>query len=43
MIEEKMENSNVSENIKEKTFNKLCELQKLIQKESALKQICKSQ
>ena len=29
------------ENTENKTFNKLCRLQKLIQKESAMKKLCK--
>ena len=34
-----MENSSINDN--DKTFNRLKELQKLIKKESALKELCK--
>ena len=41
MLEEKLENVITTGNIKYKAFDKLCKLQKLIQKESALKKLCK--
>ena len=40
-----METKNIKDSLiinnKEKTFEKLCKLQKLIRKESALKELCK--
>ena len=46
MIEKKntktdMKNPKLIINNEEKTFDKLCKLQKLIRKESALKELCK--
>ena len=41
MLEEKLENVITNGNIKYKKFDKLCKIQKLIQKESALKKLCK--
>ena len=35
------ENDNKLINDKEKSFNRLCELQKLIKRESSLKELCK--
>ena len=34
-------NPRTSINIEDKTFNKICKLQKLIKKESALRRLCK--
>ena len=41
MSQEVIEPSASITKIGDKTFNRLCELQKLIQKESALKKLCK--
>lgn len=41
MLEEKQENTIPTGDLKYKTFNKLCKLQKLIEKESAIKKLCK--
>jgi len=35
------ENKNTSLNLNNKTFNKICKIQKLIKKESAMKKLCK--
>ena len=35
------ENKNISLNLNNKTFNKICKIQKLIKKESAMKKLCK--
>ena len=41
MSEDIIEPSPSTINESDKTFNRLCELQKLIKKESALKKLCK--
>ena len=41
MLEEKQENLLPTGDTKYKTFDKLCKLQKLIEKESAIKKLCK--
>lgn len=40
-METKTDQDNLIINNKESTFEKLCKLQKLIRKESALKELCK--
>ena len=41
MLEEKQDNNISTGDLKYKTFDKLCKLQKLIEKESAIKKLCK--